>query len=205
MKTQINSALKTSVTAILLFVSLFSVPAMAATITVDQGNPRMDIKRVVVTGNTKVLLIQNDSEYVKIDDVDMDKVALKQMGTTLTVSSSDTYPVTVIVYVKDIYRIEASEKAWVRTAGKFKVKNLQVILKDDASAAVKATTESLYTAIDGNAKLKLMGTTNSHYSKMAGLAKIDTNRFAALKTEDHTNEVALTAVSGHRKSLLLNK
>jgi hypothetical protein len=206
MKNSINSALKSGALAILLAGSLLSIPASvaAATISMENQNPRTDIKRVVVSGNTKVLLIQGTSEYVKIDDEQMDKVKVTKTGSTLNINSSESYPITVVVYVKDIYRIAASEKASVRTAGKFKVQNLQVILKDDASAAIKASTQSLFTAIDGNAKLKLMGTTANHVSKMAGLASIDTNRFAAIKSEKVSTEVALTAVSGHRKSPLSN-
>jgi hypothetical protein len=206
MKNSINSVLKSGVLAILLAGSVLSIPASvaAATISMENQNPRTDIKRVVVSGNTKVLLIQGGSEYVKIDDEQMDKVKVTKTGSTLNISSSESYPITVMVYVKDIYRITASEKASVRTAGKFKVQNLQVILKDNARAAIKASTQSLYTAIDGNAKLKLMGTTANHISKTAGLAKIDTDKFAALKTEEVNTAVALTAVAGHRKSPLSN-
>jgi len=85
--------------------------------------------------------------------------------------------------VKDIYRIAASEHASVRTSGNFNLENLQVMLKDNASARVKATTTSLYTSINDHAKLELIGTSESHVSRLAGLAKMDTDQFAALKTD----------------------
>ena len=194
MKTLINTVLKSSSVAILLVASLFSLNASSATVPVDRGAMNTDIKRVIVTGSTKVLLIQSASESVTVDEFDVAKVSLKQVGNTLTISSSEKYPVTVTVYVKDIYRIDASGKANVNTAGTFNVKFLQVMLKDDATARVKAKTESLYTVINDNAHLQLIGASASHIVEIAGLAKMDTNKFAALKTENRSL-LAVTAAS----------
>lgn len=199
MKTLINKVLKSSLVAIILLASLFSMNVSAATLTAHSGAAHPDIKKVVVTGNTKVLIIQNSNESVKMDEVDFDKVSLKQVGGTLTISSSEKYPVTVIVYVKDIYRIDASGNASVRTEGKFKVNNLQVILKDDANARVKASTKSLYTVIGGHAKLELLGSSDSHVSKMDGFAQIDTDKLATLKTE---NGNALASVASIKRVTL---
>ncbi|MDO7744198.1 MAG: DUF2807 domain-containing protein [Pedobacter sp.] len=186
MKTLFNTVLKSSSMAIVLLASVFSLTASAATIAVEREAVNPDIKKVIVTGNTKVLLVQNTKEYVTVDAVDLDKVSLKQVGNTLTINSSESNPVTVTVYVKDLYRIDASDKASVNTSGNFNLTNLQIMLKDDAKARVKATTESLYTVIDGHANLELIGTSANHISKMAGIATIDTDKFAAVKTESVT-------------------
>jgi len=186
MKTLFNTVLKSSSMAIVLLASVFSLTASAATIAVERAAVNPDIKKVIVTGNTKVLLVQNTREYVTVDAVDLDKVSLKQVGNTLTINSSESNPVTVTVYVKDLYRIDASDKASVNTSGNFNLTNLQIMLKDDAKARVKATTESLYTVIDGHANLELIGTSANHISKMAGIATIDTDKFAAVKTESVT-------------------
>jgi len=186
MKTLFNTVLKSSSMAIVLLASVFSLTASAATVTAERGPVQPDIKKVIVTGNTKVLLVQNTKEYVTVDAVDLDKVSLKQVGNTLTINSTESNPVTVTVYVKDLYRIDASDKASVNTSGNFNLTNLQIMLKDDAKARVKATTESLYTVIDGHANLELIGTSANHISKMAGIATIDTDKFAAVKTESVT-------------------
>ena len=204
MKTLFNSVKNSSLVAIILLASLFSINASAATVSADLGASHTDIKKVVVTGNTNVLIIQNANESVKVDELDLDKVSLTQVGGTLTINSSENNPITVIVYVKDIYRIDASDKANVKTAGKFTVKNLQVILKDEAKARVKATTESLYTVIDGHAKLELIGTSDNHITKTTALAKIDTDRFAALKTEN-LNSLAGATISAAIKQTTLSK
>ena len=193
MKTSINSVLKSSLVAMVVLASMFSLNASAATVIADRGTSHADIKRVVATGNIKVILVQNANERVQLDDVDLEKVSIKQVGNTLTVSSSDSNPVTIAVYVKDIYRIDASGKAMVKTAGKFNVKFLQVLLKDDATARVKTSTESIYTVIDGNSKLELLGTTQKHIAKTTGLASIDTDKFAALKTVDESTAAGVSA------------
>lgn len=205
MKTLFNTAKKSSLVAIILLASLFSMNASAATVSADNGGSGTDIKKVVVTGNANVLIIQNVNESVTVDELDLDKVSLKQVGHTLTISSTENSPVTVVVYVKDIYRIDASNKSNVKTVGKFNVKNLQVILKDDATARVKATTESLYTVIDGHAKLELIGTSASHIAKTAALAKLDTDKFAALKTENINAPANVAAVVTNVKAKQLTK
>jgi len=183
MKTLFNIVLKSGSIAIILLASVFSLTATAATFTAEMGINNQDIKKVIITGNTKVILIQGPKEHVTMDELDLEKVSLKQVGNTLTISSNESSPVTVFVYVKDIYRIDASDNSSVRTSGNFNLENLQVMLKDDASARVKATTGSLYTTINDRAKLELIGTSESHVSRLAGVAKMDIDQFAALKTD----------------------
>ncbi|WP_158799267.1 GIN domain-containing protein [Pedobacter sp. L105] len=204
MKTLINSV-KSNVIAIILLASLFSINASAATVTLEKGALTTDIKKVVVTGNTKVILIQAAAESVNVDEADLNKVSVKQLGNTLTISSAEKNPVTVVVYVKDIYRIDASGKSSVNTAGKFAVKALQVMLKGDASARVKVKTESLYTVINDHANLQLIGTSDNHISKISGLAKMDTNKFAALKTEDVNTLAGVTASASDSQNDNLSK
>ena len=199
MKTFFATVLKSSSIAIILLASVFSLTASAATVTVERGAVNPDIKKVIVTGNTRVLLVQNTREYVTMDALDLEKVSIKQDGNTLTINSSASNPVTVTIFVKDLYRIDASDKSDVRTSGNFSLTNLQVMLKDEAKARIKATTESLYTVIDGQAKLELIGTSAHHISKMAGIATIDTDKFAAVKTESITADRGAIAFNSTKK------
>lgn len=194
MKTLFKTVLKLSLVAAILLSPSFNPKASAAAITIDQGTFAMAIRKVVVTGNVNVLILQNENECVKVEDVDMDKVLIKQVGGTLTISSFEELPITIFVYVNDIYRIDASGKANVKTSGRFNVKNLQVLLKDEARARIKATTESLYTAISGRANLELIGTSDNHAYKLTDLAKMDTDKFVALNTEN-VNTLEGVAVS----------
>jgi len=80
MKTLFNTVLKSGSIAILLLASVFSLTASAATVTADMGTGNPDIKKVIVTGNTKVTLIQGPKEHVTMDELDLDKVSLKKLG-----------------------------------------------------------------------------------------------------------------------------
>jgi hypothetical protein len=195
MKTLINSVLKSSLVAVILSASLFSLNASAATVNFDKSNPDNEIKKLVVSGNTNVLLVQSHSQAVKMDDQDMSKVSVKQIGHTLTISSNESQPVNVIVYVNDIYRIDASDKAVVNTAGKFNVTDLQIMLKDDAKVRVKTNTKSIYTVVNDHANLKLIGTTENHISHTNKLAKVDVNKFAASNTQMVSSPTAIAAAA----------
>ena len=210
MKTLLKTALTLAFTAIVLSASSFSSSAALSGRKLEMSLSNPEIKKVIVTGNVKVYLVQSKTEWVNYDESQADKIIVKQVGNTLTLGSTTNELVTMTVYVKDLYRIDASNTAEVRTAGCFKLKNLQVLLKDNARARVKANTESLYTVINGNADLELLGTTGNHILKSHGSATLNTERFAALKTEhvaaDET--IALNANasdSTSRKGMLIKR
>jgi len=184
LKTLFTSAL----TAIILSATVFASTAAASpVIAIHTSN--LDIKKIKVTGNVKVFVVQGSSDWVSMDEENLPKVSLKQIGNTLTISSSESNPISVTVYVKDIYRIEASDKAVVRTVGKFNVKYLQVLLRDNAIARVKASTQSIYTVISDQANLELLGTTDKHIVKKNGIGNINTEKFAALTTHHEAVDV----------------
>ena len=183
MKTLLKTALTLVFTAIVLSASSFSSSAALSGRKLEMSFSNPDIKKVIVTGNVKVYLVQSKTEWVNYEESQSDKIIVKQVGNTLTLGSTTNEPVTMTVYVKDLYRIDASNTSEVRTTGCFKLVNLQVILKDKARARVKANTESLYTVINGSANLELLGTTGNHIRKSHGEATLNTEKFAALKTE----------------------
>jgi hypothetical protein len=198
MKTLFSNTVKSGSLAILLAASVITFNTSAApmnvpsapissafeTVTLNMGKSNSEIKKVIVTGNTRVLLIQSKKEYVTMETADLEKVKVIQLGNALTISSNESTPVVVTVYVKNPYRINVSNKASVKTIGNFDLANLQVMLQDDATAKVKATTESLYTVINDRANLQLIGTSGKHLYEMADIARIDTAKFAALETEN---------------------
>lgn len=200
MKTSLKTVVTTALTALVLSASVFTSVAAENVKVLEMASANPEIKKIEISGNVKVELIQSYNEQVMLADYDMDKVSIKQKGYTLSISSNEKRPVTVTVYVHEPYRITASDQASVRTLGKFNVKHLQVMLKDDAVASIKAKTESLYTVINGRADLELKGSTANHIIKANGLAKLNTEEFAALKT-DHVadTEVAMIAKPARTK------
>ncbi|MBB6502234.1 GIN domain-containing protein [Pedobacter cryoconitis] len=184
MKTSLKTVLTLVMTAILLTATVITSTAAERIITLGKESANPDIKRVVIKGNVQVRLVQSQREWVSLDEDNMSKVKIKQNGNILNISSSEKNPVSVTVYVKDIYRIEASDKANITTIGKFNLKFLQVILKDNAVAFIKADTEGLYTQMDGQSKLQLLGSTVDHYIKNSGNGMLNTAKFAAVNTEN---------------------
>lgn len=165
-----------------------------------------DIKKLLVTGNIRVFLVQSDREWVSLDQEDTGKVSVKQIGHTLTISSSEKSPVSVTVYVKDLYRVDASDQAVVKTIGKLNVKNLQIMLRDNATARIKANTESLYTVVNNHANLELLGATAIHIVKTDGIAIVNTNKLVAVTTnhEPQETEVAVNTMGRAKQGVRSN-
>ncbi|MFD2287153.1 hypothetical protein GJU39_20980 [Pedobacter petrophilus] len=151
--------------------------------------------KVIISGNVEVTLIQSGNERISYADDNTGNVKVMQYGSELKISSADQGPAKIIVYVKDIYRVQASGDAVVKTEGKLDVKYLQLILKDHAVASINAKTESLYTIIEDHADLKLSGSTNSHSVVMSNTPKLNLDRFAALKTEMSNPTVGATQMA----------
>ncbi|SEB21232.1 GIN domain-containing protein [Pedobacter hartonius] len=156
-------------------------------IEIRSANP--DIKKVVVRGNLRVFIVQGNSEWISMDEEDQPLVSIKQIGNTLTIGTTEKKPVAITVYVKDIYRIDAADNAMVKTVGKFNLKYLQVMLKDNATARIKANTHSIYTVINDRADLELLGTTEKHIIRSNGIATMNTEKFAAVVTNHEQAEI----------------
>ncbi|CAM4095930.1 hypothetical protein SAMN06265348_103510 [Pedobacter westerhofensis] len=181
MKT-LKTLLASAFTAIVLSATVLASTAAARGTTIDIRSANPDIKKVVVKGNLRVFVVQSNSEWISMDEEDRDQVSIKQVGNTLTVGTELKRPVSITVYVKDIYRIDASDQACVKTIGKFNVKYLQVMLSDNATARIKASTHSIYTVVHDQADLELLGTTEKHIIRTHGTATMNTERLAALVT-----------------------
>jgi len=203
MKNSLKTFVTSAMTAIVLSATVFSSIAAEKVVPVKQASAKMDIKRVIVQGNTKVLLVQSNNEWVSVEDSGLDKISVKQIGNTLTISSSEETPITVTVYVRDLYRISVLDNAEVRTVGTLNLEYLQVILRDHAVAHIKAKTESMYTDMDGEGSLYLAGATESHTMKNSGIGNLKTEKLAALKTENLPVEsrLAMNVVKGKVKKV----
>ncbi|WP_158798689.1 GIN domain-containing protein [Pedobacter sp. L105] len=188
MKTSLKALFATAMTAVVLSSSVLTSVAAVKSRELKVMTANNEIKKVIITGNTKVFLVQSKTEYVTMEEGDMDKVTVKQIGNELRISSSEKSPVTVTVYVRDIFRVDASNTCVVKTLGTFKLKYLQLILKDEAVARIKANTESLYTVINGHSNLELLGSTGKHILKHNGIGKLNTDKFAAVETHQEPTE-----------------
>lgn len=184
MKTSFKTLVASALTAIVLSTTVVTAFATEKVTAKEKVSENMDIKKVVVNGNTKVFIVQSNRDWVSIGDDNADKVSVKQIGNTLSINSSELTPVVVTVYVKGLYRITAADHAEVNTVGTVNLSALQVVMRDHAKARIKAKTESLYTDLKGEANLELLGATASHTIKNAGIGNLKVEKLAAAKTEN---------------------
>ncbi len=183
MKTSIKTFTKSVLATIILTSAIFSTNAMAGEKQPIKMSAPKNISQVIVSGNVEVTLIQGQKESVSYNDDNTGKVKVIQDGHALKISSADENTARITLYVKDIFRVQASENAVVKTAGKLDTKYLQLFLTGDAVAEINSNTESLYTVIEGHADLKLSGATQDHILVMGKTPKLNLDRFAALKTK----------------------
>jgi hypothetical protein len=142
-----------------------------------------NISKIVVSGNVKLILVQDAKESVEVYDQYYTKNALvQQQGAELRISSFNTKTLTVIAHVNNLSAIEASNTSTVSTAGNFNLLNLSIVLNDDASADIKANTVNLSTSVKDGASLKLEGSTVTHQAVQGVASKINMTGFTAQET-----------------------
>ncbi|MBO9673606.1 MAG: DUF2807 domain-containing protein [Sphingobacteriaceae bacterium] len=153
-----------------------------------------NISKIVVSGNVKLILVQDAKESVEVYDQYYTKNALvQQQGAELRISSFDKNTLTVIAHVNNLTAIEASNTASVSTAGSFNLLNLSVVLNDDASADIKVNTVSLSTNVKDGASLKLEGTTDLHQAVMGVASKVNMDGFTAQESNTRLTGKTLLA------------
>lgn len=191
MKTSIKTLIATSLTAIVLSTAVFSttVSAVVNPLTISAVKT---FKKISVSGNVEVTLIQRTATGVAYTDENVGTAKIMQEGDILRITATHGSTAKIIVYVDDIYRIEASGNAVVKTEGKLISKYLQIFLKGNAHAEINTTTEGLYTVIQDDADLKLSGSTDNHTLVMGNTQKLTIEKFAALKT--NISSIEFTAV-----------
>lgn len=184
----------------LLACLLFSIRFTAAASPAGPVLLNQEVKKLIISGNIRVLLEQSMEEYVTVEDDQLDKVTITQEGNTMRICSNQAVPVTATVYLSNPFRIDASGSSRVTTQGKFNLKYLQIMLHDQATACIKAKTVSLYTVINDHAQLELLGSTEEHIIRTEGIARLKTDHFAALKT---ARELPSTVLAATRKKTIL--
>lgn len=142
-----------------------------------------NFRRIVIKGNVEVMLVQRPAIGISFADDNTGNVKVTQQGEVLRITSLDIEKCKLVIYVNDIYRIEADQNAVVKTEAKLSTKFLQIILKGNAFADINTSSEGLYTEILDNSILKLKGNTNRHTLVMGKASNLTIDRFAATQTE----------------------
>lgn len=184
MKTSIKTIFATGLIALAISTSAYASDDLKVnTISATAVTPA-SIKKLIVNGNVEVTLSQNPQSKVLYTNDGTDEVIVKKVGNSLLISSDKSAKnAKVTVYIDDIYRIQASENAIVKTDKALDLKNLQLYLSDAAQANLNAKTESLYTSIKNSSKLVLNGSSDLYSVDMDSTSRIGVEKFRTLKTD----------------------
>ena len=194
MKTSLKTLLASALTAVVLSSSAFISSAADKGHHLSVLSTKIDFNKVVITGNVNVELIQAEKQKVVIyENYNKATTTVKQKGDKLFINSKEAEPINIVVYVKDLQRIDASNTVSVITRGRFSSSVLQVFLKDKAKAFVNAEIGSLYTIVKDHSELKLRGSSKDHVSVKGRVAKLKTEQFDALKTTNSSVDAELMA------------
>lgn len=151
-------------------------------------------KRIWVSGNVKLILRQGEvQKVVSTSEYDTAKLSVTTNGQTLYIKSDQPGLVTLDVTVKDLERLSAYGRSLVVTSNNFDVKYLQVFLHENAHAKIKTTAKSLFTVVNGDAKLKLNGTADQSTMIAANMKNVKLNDFACSMSEAYASEAIMQA------------
>lgn len=149
----------------------------------------LTFNKVIISGNVKVILVKGQEEEIRIDEYyNPSKTSIARKGYHLLINSTEKYPITITVTVKDLNRIQASGNASVVTKGTLNLTHLQIFLNDNANADVKTNAGSMYTILKGESTLKLRGTADSHTYIANNIGNINFEDFVCQKTDKLTTE-----------------
>ncbi|RYD77252.1 MAG: hypothetical protein EOP55_09705 [Sphingobacteriales bacterium] len=183
-----KNSIKTLFVAALTVVALSSATTKVNATEVNSSYTALtkvkNITKIAVSGNVKLILVQDGKESIEVfDKYYANNALVQQQGSELRISSFSKDALTVIAHVNNISSIEASNTSSVLTSGNFNLLNLNIVLKDKATATVNTNTVSLTTIINDGTSLNLLGTTENHTAVLGNEAKIKMDDFAAANTD----------------------
>lgn len=151
-----------------------------------------NFNKLNVSGNVEVILVQSASPSVQVYDNYYAKNALVQeKDGELRISSFDKETLTVVVYASQLNEITASDKAVVKTSGKFSALSLEVNLKDQAKATLNTNTVDLFAKVNDKASLSLSGSTTDYNAIIGSLASLSSEKFTAENSSIQSKNTAV--------------
>lgn len=179
--------------------SLIAIVLTTITISTASANDKVtvlseikNINTINVAGNVELLLVQSNHESVQVYDNYYNNNALVQAKNgVLNISSFNKEKLTVVVHVKNISKINATDKAEITSFGNMSVLSLDLNLKGNAKADLNVTTATLNTQVKEDAQLTLAGTSIAHKANFSSIAKINLNKFSSEATIFKSNNIRL--------------
>ncbi|WP_412467560.1 GIN domain-containing protein [Pedobacter sp. KLB.chiD] len=195
MKTLLKTLFASSLALVLSTSAVVSVHATETIKPVHASKP-LNFKRIKVSGNVELTIIQGKRTGISYTDENSGEVKVMQSGDGLEITALDNSSAKLTIYVNDLYRIHAMDHAKVKTQGKINTQYLQVFLSGNASLELNSQTEGLYTVIEDQADLTLSGSTKDHMLVMGQGQKLTMDKFVAANTKTSLNtDIAIALIS----------
>ncbi len=175
MKTSIKKLVLLFIVSVVMGVSTLAVAASPVTL-LEMKN----IKRIDVSGNVELILVQGNKESIKVYDEYYPKNALiQQENGVLRISSYDKKVLSVVVTAAQLQEVSASGTASITTFGKINYLSLDINLAGRSTANVTVDVINLGTKITDQAKLVLNGSSQDFYGVMASHASLNLDKFSS--------------------------
>ena len=192
MKTSIKTLLALAITTIVLTgstLSTFAADDQKQTVLTEVKK----VRTINVSGNVQLLIVQSNTESVKVyDNYYSNNALVQKKDGELRISSYSKETLTVVVYVNNLTSISASGRATVKTFGKMTALSLAVNLSNNATAELNTNCVNLTSSISDTSSLILTGNTETYTSSVGNFANVNMSGFTA-STSDISSKAAIMA------------
>jgi hypothetical protein len=166
MKNAIKNFIAASLTATVIIGSSIAAKADDTYNTSTVISTVKHIKKIAVSGNVELILIQDVADQVKVyNDYYANNALIQEKDGLLRISSYNRAKLTVVVHVKNLGAIELEGKSTVKTYGSFYLLDLDIALRDQAKADMNINTTQLTVNVGDDAQLSLAGTAEEFTDK----------------------------------------
>ncbi|MDN3587497.1 DUF2807 domain-containing protein [Pedobacter aquatilis] len=146
------------------------------------GNKIKDFNRIVVSGNVDVLLIPRPQVGILYDENNEGRVNVILEGKKLSISGTNSFlKAKLILYVDNVYRIEAKDNCVIMSDSRLNFKLLQVFVERNATVDLDINTQDLYTLVSDQSFLTIRGKSGTHTLITEGSPKLRFNDFIIQK------------------------
>ena len=180
MKTQILKMMALTVTAFVVIIITSSKKTKAAekNIVVTEFKDVRNIHKISIMGNVELHLTQGTRENLKVHNAYYSKNALVQWENgELRISSFENEKLTVHITVTNLTALEASGESTVATTNQLSAVDLDIQLKDNATAKVQAAAINISSTLSGKAQLDIEGESINQHIGLSGAAGYQASNF----------------------------
>lgn len=189
--------MKTSIKALIAIVLTSFTLTAAASNKLTVLNEIKEVNKINVSGNVELILVQSNAESVQVyNDYYSSNALVQSKNGSLNISSFEKEKLTVVVNVKNVTNITATDDVTISSFGKLSFLSLDLKLKDNAKADLNLLTVNLTSQVKGNAALSLEGMSLNHTANVQNLANVNLTKFDSEKTSFQSSNIKIAQNGG---------